>query len=248
MGAPFHGESGQPWEKLRKIPQGGVLLARSEAARVHSIGPCSVGPSSLVDESVVLGYPAKASVARHGDLRQSTGARVGESCILRSGTVLYEGVQVGDHVQTAHHVVIREHVQVGDGCVFGSSSVVREYARLGKNVRMMENVVVCEGAILEDDIFIGPGVVMTAGRHMTGALQAAGKMSQEQATVLEGWSDDIPSVYVESGVRIGSNAVLLAGVRLGKECVVAAGAVVTFDVPAGTTVAGNPGRVMKSCA
>ena len=159
--------------------------------------------------------------------------------------MIYEGTQLDEKVQTAHHVVIRENVRIGSGCVMGCNSVVREGARLGRNVRLQEHVLVAEHALLEDDIFIGPGVVMTAGRYMTGALMASGKMSDEEATELEGWDPDLPSIHIESGARIGSNAVLLAGVRLGKDCIIAAGCVVSFNVPAGATAMGNPGRIVK---
>ena len=80
---------------------------------------------------------------------------------------------------------------------------------------------------------------------MTGAMQAAGDMSAEEASSQEGRYWEGPSVTVEAGVRIGANAVILAGVRLGRGCMVAAGAVVSIDVPPEGLVMGNPGRLMK---
>ena len=209
------------------------------------IGKCQLGADCLIDPSVILGYPGKDSLSQHRDLRQGQGVVVGAGCVLRSGTVVYEGSQLEDKVQSGHHVIFREHVKIGPGCVFGNSTVVREHARLGRNVRLMENVVVSEGAWLEDDIFVGPGVVMTAGRQMTGALLASGQMDWEQAAELEGWRPGEPSVKILSRARVGSNAVLLAGITLGEDCLVAAGSVVSFDVPAGATVMGNPARVVK---
>lgn len=209
------------------------------------IGPCEVGAGCVLDPTVIIGYPAKASLAAHSRLDSSSGATVGPECILRSGTVIYEGVTLGSRSQTAHHVVIREHVRIGERCVFGSGTTVREYATLGANVRLMEGVVVSEGAQVGDDVFVGPNVTFTAGRHMTGAWQAAGKLTGEQAAAIEGRYWDGPSVIVEDCVRIGANAVLLAGVTLGRRCVIAAGAVVSMNVPADATVAGNPGRILR---
>lgn len=209
------------------------------------IGDCQVGDHCLVDPTVILGYPGKDSLTRQRDLRHSIGASIGKNCILRSGTVVYEGAELADGVQSGHHVIFREYVKIGTGCVFGNATVVREHARLGSNVRLMENVVVSEGAWLEDDIFVGPGVVMTAGRAMTGALLASGQIDWQSAAELEGWREGEPSVRIQSRARVGSNAVLLAGISLGEDCVVAAGAVVSFDVPKGATVMGNPARLVK---
>jgi acetyltransferase-like isoleucine patch superfamily enzyme len=209
------------------------------------IGECRIGTDTLLDEGVVIGYPSKANILARRDFTAGTGATVGARCILRCGTVIYEDVVIGDDVQTAHHVVVREGVRIGDGCALGNSSVVREGARLGNNVRMMELVQVSENAEIGDDVFIGPGVMMTAGRYMTGSLEAAGKLSAQGARDLEGGYWEGPSVVIEREARIGSNAVLLAGVRLGAGCVVAAGAVVSTNVPAGATVAGNPARLLK---
>jgi acetyltransferase-like isoleucine patch superfamily enzyme len=83
---------------------------------------------------------------------------------------------------------------------------------------------------------------------MTGALEAAGRMTHEEAADREGEAWTGPSVIVEDDVRIGANAVILAGVRLGAGCIVAAGAVVSTDVPPGALVAGNPARLLRQGA
>jgi acetyltransferase-like isoleucine patch superfamily enzyme len=108
----------------------------------------------------------------------------------------------------------------------------------------MDLVVISEGADIGNDVFVGPNVSFTGGRHMTGALEAAGRLTHEEAAALEGRYWDGPSVIVEDGVRIGANSVILAGVRLGKGCVVAAGAIVSNDVPPGALAAGNPARLL----
>jgi acetyltransferase-like isoleucine patch superfamily enzyme len=204
-----------------------------------------VGAGTLLAPDVVLGHPGKATLLASRNFRSGETVTIGARCILRSGTVVYERASLGSEVQTAHNVVIREDARVGDGCVFGNGSVVREGAVLGRNVRLMECVVISEGATVGDDVFVGPNVTFTAGRHMTAAMEAAGLMTRADATAQEGRFWTGPSVVVESEVRIGANAVVLAGVRLGKGCVVAAGTVVSTDVPAGATVMGNPGRIVK---
>ena len=209
------------------------------------IGPCEIGSGTIVDDNVVIGYPGKDSLLKSRNLNESEGSRIGSNCILRAGTIIYEQSAIGDDVQFAHHVVIREGVTIGRGCVFGNGTVVREGARLGSNVRLMDGVMICEGAQISDNVFIGPNVSLTGGRFMTGAAQAAGLMSDQEARELEGryWSG--PSIVIEERAKIGSNAVLLAGIRIGRGATIAAGAVVSTDVPAGATAAGNPARLLK---
>lgn len=211
----------------------------------YILGSSRIGAGTLLAEDVIIGHPAKTSLVETRNFLNSSGATVGERCVLRSGTVIYEGSTLGNNVRGGHHVVIRENAQIGDDCAFGNGAVVREYARLGKNVHIMDHVVITEGAQLGDNIFIGPGVSFTSLRYMTDALVASGQLSREQARELEGKNRTGPPVVVDQGVRIGANAVILPGVRLGAGCVVAAGAVVTNDVPPGAMAAGNPGRVVR---
>jgi acetyltransferase-like isoleucine patch superfamily enzyme len=212
------------------------------------LGPSRVGEGTLLGWNVIIGHPSKASLTKNRKFEASEGAVVGEHCILRSGTVVYEDVVIGNDVQTAHGVCFREGVRIGDGCVFGSGTQVQERAKLGRNVRLQHTVIISEDALLGNDIFIGPGVVFTGGRHMTGAMEANGKLSHSEAKTLEGKNWEGPSVIVEDEVRIGANAVILTGVRLGKGCVVGAGSVVSNDVPPGAMVLGNPARLVKSAS
>ncbi|MGH9721283.1 MAG: DapH/DapD/GlmU-related protein [Bryobacteraceae bacterium] len=209
------------------------------------LGPSHVGAGTLLAWDVIIGHPSKASLVQNRNFHESRGATVGERCILRSGTVIYEDVIVGNDVQTAHHVVIREGARIGDGCAFGNGTEVQIMARLGRNVRLQSTVMLSENVEMGNDIFIGQGVVFTGGRFMTGAAEASGRMTHEEAVVLEGKNWEGPSVVVEDEVRIGANSVILTGVRLGKGCVVGAGSVVSIDVPPGALVMGNPARILK---
>ena len=209
------------------------------------IGTCRIGEDTLIDESAIIGHPSKAAQLTSRNFDESTGASVGNQCILRSGVVVYEDVVIGDDVQIAHGVVVREGVRIGDGCVFGNNAAVLDHARLGRNVRVMELALVCEGAVIGNDVFIGPQATMTRGRHILGAFEASGRLSQEKADEMEAEFADPagPSVIVEDDVRIGAGSVLLAGVRVGKGSVIAAGAVVSMDVPENHMAVGNPARV-----
>src|SRR3990172_8090009 len=205
----------------------------NEGINPNILGPSRIGEGTLLAPDVIIGHPSKATLLEHRDFSNSRGAVIGERCILRSGTVIYEEVVIGNNVQTGDYLVIRERAKIGDDCVIGNGTEIQIGAQLGRNVRLQSCVMISEGAQFGNDIFVGQGVVFTAGRAMTGALQATGRMSDEQAALMEGRYWEGPSVVVDNDVRIGANSTILAGVKLGKGCVIAAGAVVSNDVPPG---------------
>jgi acetyltransferase-like isoleucine patch superfamily enzyme len=90
---------------------------------------------------------------------------------------------------------------------------------------------------LEDEVFVGHNVVFTNDRYPR-STAADGKLQTEADWVC------IPTL-VKRGVSIGSGAVLLCGITIGENALIGAGSVVTRDVPAGATVAGNPARLIK---
>jgi len=212
------------------------------------IGPCRLGDRTRIDPSVIIGHPSKSSQLSGAQLDESQGSSIGDNCILRSNTVIYEDVIIGHKVQTAHNVVIREGARIGDGCVFGANACVLDHAILGENVRVMEQSLVCEGAVVGNDVFIAPHVSFTRGRYMLGAFIADGRMTQVEADEMERrYADpDGPSVIVGDDVRIGANSVILAGVKLGNGSIIAAGSVVSLDIPENHMFMGNPGRILPT--
>jgi acetyltransferase-like isoleucine patch superfamily enzyme len=89
---------------------------------------------------------------------------------------------------------------------------------------------------LEDEVFVGHNVVFTNDRFPRAT--AGGKLQTEADWVC------VPTL-VKHGASIGSGAVLLCGITVGEKAMIGAGSVVTKDVPAGATVAGNPARIIK---
>ena len=216
------------------------------AARL--IGNCHIGEGTLLDISAIIGHPSKATQLEGRSFDNSSGAVIGSNCIIRSNSVIYEKTTLGNNVQTANNVIIREEVSIGDGCVFGGGAIVLAGAKLGCNVRAMEQSLICEDAVIGNDVFIAPQVSFTRGRHMLGALIHAGRMSEEDANNKEkNYANPAEaSVIIENDVRIGANSVLLAGVHIGSGAVIAAGSVVSLDVPKNHLFAGNPARIIPT--
>jgi UDP-2-acetamido-3-amino-2,3-dideoxy-glucuronate N-acetyltransferase len=186
-------------------------------------GLLSVGPGTVVEPGVHVCH-----VTRSGERLP---VRLGAGCIIRSGTVLYSGVTLGDRSQTGHHVMIRENVRVGRASVLGTGAVCEFGTTIGDHVMVETNAYVTANMVLEDFVFVGPGVTSTNDARMLWRREGAGQ--------------HLHGPRLRWGCRIGGGAVLLPGVEIGRQAVVGAGAVVTRDVSALTVVVGNPARVVK---
>jgi acetyltransferase-like isoleucine patch superfamily enzyme len=145
--------------------------------------------------------------------------KLGERVKIFAFTNLY-GCQIGDDVKIGTFVEIQKGARVGNRCKISSHSFI------------------CEGVTLEDEVFIGHGVMFINDRFPR-ATTAAGALQTDAD-----W-DCIPTI-VKHGASIGSNATILCGVEIGVGATVGAGSVVTRDVPAGAVVAGNPARVLQT--
>jgi len=125
---------------------------------------------------------------------------------------------------------------IGDGSKIGAFVEIQKNAAVGKNCKISSHTFVCEGVTIEDDVFVGHGVVFI---NDTYPRATAGGRLQTEAD----WK--VEPTLVRRGASIGSGAVILSNVTIGEGAIVGAGAVVTKDVPPNTIVAGNPARVLR---
>lgn len=145
-------------------------------------------------------------------------------------------VQLGVGV-TIHHpdLVNLYGCRVGEGTKIGAFVEVQKDAHIGARCKISSHTFVCEGVTIEDDVFVGHGVMFTNDPY---PRATTGGALQTEAD----WK--VIPTKVRRGASIGSGAVILCGVTIGEGALVGAGAVVTHDVPAGATVAGVPARLM----
>ena len=142
--------------------------------------------------------------------------------IFHSDLVNLYGCAVGDETQIATFVEIQTGAIIGARCKISSHSFV------------------CEGVTIEDEVFIGHGVMFTNDKFPR-ATTESGELKH---------SDDWTVVPTRVGRRasIGSNATILCGITIGECATVGAGAVVTKDVPAHAVVAGVPAQVVRAAS
>ncbi|KAB1189953.1 N-acetyltransferase [Haloferax sp. MBLA0076] len=169
-----------------------------------------LGSESNVDDGVTIGY---------GDGERPV---IGARARIRSGSIIYHDVTIGDDFVTGHNVLVREQTTIGDHVLLGTETVVDGTTTIGSRVSIQTNVYIPTHTRIGDDVFVGPGVVMTNDPYPIRT------------------DAELVGPTIENNASIGANATLLPGVTIGEGAFVAAGAVVVDDVPPRTLAVGAP--------
>lgn len=135
---------------------------------------------------------------------------------------------IGENTNVWQFSVILPGAVIGDNCNICAHTLIENDVVIGNRVTVKSGVYIWDGVTLEDDVFIGPCVAFTNDK------KPRSKVYPEQFL----------RIVVKKGASIGANATILPGVVIGEGAMVGAGAVVTKDVPANTTVVGNPARIV----
>lgn len=150
--------------------------------------------------------------------------------------------------QSLNKVLVGKNVRIFDfvnayGCSIDDNSKVGTFveiqkgASVGKNCKISSHSFICEGVHIEDNVFIGHGVMFTNDLFPRATNPDGSQQTDADWTMVE--------TFVKKGASIGSNATILCGITIGENALVGAGSVVTKNVLANTIVAGNPARVIK---
>lgn len=146
-------------------------------------------------------------------------------------------VRLGRDVKIFHPDLVNLYgCSIGDETRVGTFVEIQAGARIGARCKISSHSFVCEGVVIDDEVFIGHGVMFTNDKFprattQSGELQGAGD-----------WA--LAPTHIGKRASIGSNATILCGVTIGAGALVGAGSVVTRDVPAGAIVAGVPARIV----
>ncbi len=220
--------------------------------------PSDRAPGLLLGEGVELPGDAAigANVVVHAGTRIGPGARLGDGCVVGkqpslgahstssreppapavlgggvavgAAAVVLAGARLGDGCVVADQAHVRERTEIGAETVVGRGASVENDVRIGARVRLQTGAYITAWSVLEDDVFVAPGVVLTND-------PTAGRRRGEQ----------LRGPVLRRACRIGGGVVLLPGVEVGEEAFVGAGAVVTRDVPARAVALGVPAQVVR---
>lgn len=166
---------------------------------------------------------SSAATVGAGD-REGARTVIGDDATIRSGSIIYGDVRIGDRFRTGHNVLVRAETTIGDDVLLGTNSVVDGEVTIGSNASFQTGSYIPPGTEIGDFVFLGPNATLT----------------NDPYPIREGSRIEGPAVA--DHVSIGAQATVLPGVTLGEGSFVAAGALVTEDVPPETLAVGTPAR------
>jgi len=146
-------------------------------------------------------------------------------------------VKLGQNVKLAQFVNLYG-CEIGDETKLGTFVEVQKNARIGRRCKISSHSFVCEGVAIEDNVFIGHGVMFINDVYPRATAEGGALQTEKDWTVTP--------TTVRKGASIGTGATILAGVEVGENAIVGAGSVVTKNVPANSIVAGNPARILRA--
>jgi acetyltransferase-like isoleucine patch superfamily enzyme len=148
-----------------------------------------------------------------------------------------DSVEMGDDVRVFHPSLVNLYgCRIGSESKIGAFVEIQKGSSIGERCKISSHTFICEGVTIEDEVFIGHGVMFTNDRFPR-ATNDDGSLQSEADWRVE-------PTLVRRGASIGSNATVLAGVTIGEGALVGAGAVVTKNVPDHAVVVGVPARVI----
>lgn len=127
--------------------------------------------------------------------------------------------------------------EVGDDSRIGTFVEIQKGAHIGKRVKVSSHTFICEGVTIEDEVFVGHGVMFINDKYPRAATVDGSPQSEDDWVC-------VPTT-IKRGASIGSNSTILCGVTVGEGAMIGAGSVVTRDVPDRAVVAGVPARLIR---
>jgi UDP-2-acetamido-3-amino-2,3-dideoxy-glucuronate N-acetyltransferase len=146
-------------------------------------------------------------------------------------------VQLGVDVKIFHPDLVNLYgCVIGDATKIGTFVEIQKQVTVGSRCKISSHSFLCEGVVLEDEVFIGHGVMFTNDLYPRATNEDGSLKTDEDWAVVKTW--------IKQGASIGSNATILAGITVGKQAIVGAGAVVTRTIPDYAIAAGVPAHII----
>lgn len=179
----------------------------------------------LIQGNVLIGVPSKSYLDKSEEEWPKT--EIKSNATIRSGTVIYCDVLIGENFTSGHNVLIREGTIIGDNVLVGTNTVIDGNTRIGNNVSIQSAVYIPTNTVIEDRVFIGPNAVFTNDKYPIRK------------------NKPLKGPILRRGATIGANCTILAGIEIGEGAIVAAGAVVAKDVPPWKLAIGVPAVIKE---
>jgi bifunctional UDP-N-acetylglucosamine pyrophosphorylase/glucosamine-1-phosphate N-acetyltransferase len=195
----------------------------------------------------------------------------GVSMMNPAETYIEVGVKIGRDTLLMPNTYIQGNTEIGEGNVIGPNAIIRD-TKVGNHCRILASVM--EGAVLEDDVDMGPFARLRKGAHLKDHVHMGNfgevKDSTLHTGVKMGHFSYIGNANIGANTNIGagtitcnydgekkhltevgedaflgSDTMLVAPIKLGAGARTGAGAVVTKNVPDDTLVVGMPARAIR---
>ncbi len=146
-------------------------------------------------------------------------------------------VFLGNNVKIFHRDLVNLYgCKIGDDTKIGTFVEIQANVIVGKKCKISSHSFLCEGVTIEDEVFIGHGVMFTNDLYPRATNEDGSLKTETDWQTIK--------TTVKNRASIGSNATILPGITVGKQAIVGAGAVVINDVADYSIVAGVPARVI----
>jgi len=205
----------------------GVSIGENVTLGANSIVYDNVflGDHTIVGPNCILGEPTADLYSGCASYRNPV-LIIGPHSLIRSGTTIYAGSELGEYFECGHRVTIREKARIGRNVRIGTLSDIQGRCEIGNYVRFHSNVHIGQKSVIKDYVWIFPYVVLTNDPHPP--------------------SETLIGVTVEEFAVVATMSVILPGVVVGRDSLVGASSLVRKNVEPETIVAGNPAKVVAS--
>jgi len=184
-----------------------------------------IGDNTFIGPYCIIGEPG-GDYYKHNDNYIFAETIIGKNCIIRSHSIIYEKVIIGENFQTGHHVAIRENTDIGNNCSVGTFADLQGNIKIGNHVRLHSNVHIGQLTVIEDYVWIYPYVVTTNDPYPP--------------------MGNLIGSHICQYAQIATGAIILPGKIIGENSLVGAGSVVTKDVPPESVTTGVPAKIICS--
>lgn len=189
---------------------------------------CKIGAYSLIGAMARIGRNTEigshCEIGMHSGILEEAPLIIGESSLIRSGSIFYMNSSFGPELRTGHRVTVREGTTAGAGLQIGTLSDIQGHCRIGQHVRLHSNVFIAQSSLVGDFVWIFPYVVLTNDPH-------------PPSEILQG-------CVIDDFAIIATMSTVLPGKRVHSGALVGAMTLVRDNVPEGSICVGVPGKIV----